>query len=267
VRRSRRLKARRPPQVDPHWYETFFEGDWLELAVGHDEHLTRVEVDFFVRQLGLNPGARILDLACGHGRHATELASRGFQVTGADISRPALEIARRRASEIGVAVEWLALDMRDLHVTSEFDAVCNFASAFGYYPREEDDRQVLERVARSLVPGGGFLIETMNAQWLVRNFSPRDERTLETGTHVLEERSYDPATSRSSATWTLTRTDGSHSEMRHSMRVYTCPELCGMLGDVGLQVDGIWGGVDGKAHSVDRRRLVVRARKPATNSG
>lgn len=262
MRRSRRLKARRPPEVDPHWYETFFEEDWLELAVGHDEELTRAEVSFLVNQLGLAPGARVLDLACGHGRHATELAARGFRVTGADISQPALEIARGRAAQNGVHVDWRVLDMRNLDASSEFDAVCNFASAFGYYPREEEDRQVLERVARSLVPGGAFLMETMNAQWLVRNFSPRAESTLQNGTSVIEERSYDPATGRSSATWTLTRTDGRRSEMRHSMRVYSCPELCGMLADAGLQVDGMWGGVDGKEHTVDRRRLVLRARKP-----
>jgi 2-polyprenyl-3-methyl-5-hydroxy-6-metoxy-1,4-benzoquinol methylase len=262
LRRSRRLKARRPPEVEPHWYETFFEEAWVELAVGHDEELTRAEVDFIVDRLHLQPGARVLDLACGHGRHATELAGRGFRVTGADISQSVLNVARERAGARGLDARWLALDMRDLDARSEFDGVFNFASAFGYYPREEDDRQVLERVARSLVPGGRFLMETMNAQWLLRNFTPRAERTLESGTHVLEERSYDKETSRSSATWILTRPDGSKSEMRHSMRVYTSPELCGMLGDAGLGVDGIWGGVDGSEHTVDRRRLLIRARKP-----
>jgi len=89
LRVRRKLKARRPPEVDPRWYETFFEGDWLELAVNHDERQTRAEVDFMVERLHLEPGARVLDLACGHGRHAIELADRGFRVTGADISAPA----------------------------------------------------------------------------------------------------------------------------------------------------------------------------------
>lgn len=264
---SRRLKPRRPPEVDPHWYETFFEGDWLELAVGHDERLTRAEVDFLVEKLELAPGARVLDLACGHGRHVTELAARGFRVTGVDISAPALAIARDRAAEMGLEADLVRLDMRDLHVDGEFDGVCNFASAFGYHPREQDDQEVLRRVARCLVGGGRFLIETMNAQWLLRNFAPRAERTLDSGTRVVEKRSYDPATGRSSATWILTRPDGGRSEMRHSMRIYTCPELCELLARAGLEVDGVWGGVDGRAHGVERRRLVIRARKPGGGRG
>ncbi len=263
MRLPRRFRARSAPEVDPHWYETFFEDDWLELAVNHDERLTQAEVDFLVERLHLEPGAHVLDLACGHGRHAIELADRGFRVTGADISEQALAVARERAVQRGVTVDLVRLDMRDLDADSEFSAVCNFASAFGYYPREEDDREVLRRVARCLVPGGHFLIETMNAQWLTRNFEPRGRRALENGTVVVEERSYDVTTSRSSATWTLTRTDGTRREMRHSMRIYTCPELCGMLAEAGLEVDGIWGGVDGADHGIDRRRLIVRARKPA----
>jgi SAM-dependent methyltransferase len=257
----RRLKARRPPEVDPHWYETFFGDDWLELATGHDEGLTRAEVEFLVGQLGLAPGARVLDLACGHGRHAVELSARGLRVTGADISEPLLGLARERAAQRGVELDLVRLDMRDLDARDEFDAVCNFASAFGYYPTEEDDSEVLRRVARSLVPGGGFLIDTMNDQWLVRNFAPRAQRTLENGTVVLEERSFDAATRRSSGTWTLRRRDGTRSVMRHSMRIYTCPELCAMLSDAGLAVDGVWGGVDGSPLGPDRRRLVIRARR------
>lgn len=261
MRISRRLGARRTPQVDPRWYETFFEDDWLELAVDHDERLTRAEVDFLVERLGLEPGSRVLDLACGQGRHAVELAARGFRVTGADISQPALTVARERAAACGVEVELVRLDMRALDAVSEFSAVCNFATAFGYYPHEKEDLEVLRRVARSLASGGGFLIDTMNRQWLARNFEPRARRTLENGTVVVEERNYDASTSRSSATWTLTRSDGARSELRHSMRIYTCAELCGMLAEAGLEVDGVWGGVDGAEHSIDRRRLIVRARK------
>lgn len=256
-----RFRAKPEPAVDPRWYETFFGEDWLELASEHDAELTRSEVGFLERRLGLEPGARILDLACGQGRHAIELAARGFRVTGVDISQPSLEVARRRAEERGLTVEFERLDMRDLDADSQFAAVCNFSSSFGYLPREEDDLAVLMRVARALEPGGHLLIETINAQWLERNFRPRARRKLRTGTVLTEERRYDRATGRSSATWSVVRKDGSRSELRHSMRVYTCPELCGMFGRVGLTVDGLWGGVDGSSPGVDRPRLVLRGRK------
>src|SRR5688572_13874325 len=164
----RRSVARKRPEVDPRWYETFFEDDWLELAVDHDEQLTRTEVDFLVHRLGLAPGARVLDLACGHGRHAVALAERGMRVTGVDISASVLAVARERGVRRGVELDLVRADMRELDADREFDAVCNFASAFGYHPTEEDDLEVLRRVGRALVPGGHLLIETMNGQWLVR---------------------------------------------------------------------------------------------------
>ena len=185
----------------------------------------------------------------------------GFHVTGLDISAGSLAIARESAAERGVRLDLQQLDMRELGAQSEFDAVCNFSSSFGYLPREEDDLEVLTRVTRALSPGGQFLLETMNASWLERNFQPRAKRRLPNGTLVTEERSYDRATSRSSATWSMVRKDGSRSELRHSMRIYTCPELCGMFARAGLTVDGMWGGVDGSDPGVDRRRLVLRGRK------
>ena len=249
-------------EADPRWYETFFDRDWLAIAVGQDDEHNRAEVAFFVDRLGLEPRARVLDLACGHGRHAVELAARGFRVTGIDISEPSLAIARERAAERHAEIELAQLDMRELASESEYDAVLNLHSAFGYFPSGEEDLHVLERIACGLVRGGHFLIDTINGLWLARNFQPRGWRTLEDGTVMTEDRAYDPITGRSSAVWTLIRTDGSRSELRHSVRVYTCPELCRMLGQVGLEADGVWGGVDGSEYGLDARRLIVRARKP-----
>jgi len=256
-----RRSSEKAPEVDPRWYETFFGRDFLELAADHDEQLTRAEVAFLEDKLRLERGARVLDLACGHGRHAVELAARGFRMTGLDISEPSIAVARERAARRGVDLDLMQLDMRDLELDSQFSAAYNFCSAFGYFPREEEDQRLLERVRLALAPGGSFLIDTMNDQWLVRNFEPHARRKLANGTVLTEERSYNASTRRSSAIWTLRRTDGSRSELRHSMRIYSCPELCGMLGQAGLTVDGIWGGADGSKHGVDKRRSIVRARK------
>src|SRR5688500_20201661 len=106
-------------EVDPRWYEHFFGRDWLDVAIDDDERTTR-EVAFLEEQLRLAPGAAILDLACGHGRHAIELARRGYRVTGFDLSEPSLERAGRLADGARVDVEWVRGDMRDLPYQGRF---------------------------------------------------------------------------------------------------------------------------------------------------
>ncbi|MGI8946027.1 MAG: SAM-dependent methyltransferase [Thermoleophilaceae bacterium] len=266
MRLGRRPRGEGTPEVDPRWYETFFEGDWLTLAVDHDAELTLAEVRFILEKLEPPAGGRVLDLACGHGRHAIELAAEGFRVTGLDISEPALAVARKHAAARGAELELLALDMRELDREGAFDAVYNVSSAFGYHPDEQEDLAVLEGVARALVPGGRFLIDTMNGLWLARNFEPRARRKLNDGTVVSEQRHFDAVAGRSSATWRLRRPDGSTNELQHSMRIYTCPELHSLLRQAGLEPDGVWGGVDGSPYGLDRRRMIVRARRPTAQA-
>ncbi len=249
-------------EIDPRWYESFFEGDWLALADHPDEQRNRAEVDFLVEKLDLDPGARVLDMACGEGRHAIELAARGLRVTGIDISQPSIAVARERAEARGVEIDLVQMDMRELAAHAEFDAVFSFCSSFGFFPTDDEDLRLVKRAARALRGGGRLLIDTVNDLWLARCFQPRGWRTLDDGTVVLQHRNYDPRTRRSSAIWTLIRPDGGRSELRHSMRAYSCPELVRLLTQAGLEDNGVWGGTDGTDYSLDSRRLIVSGRKP-----
>ncbi len=248
-------------EVDPRWYESFFGRDWLVVADQADVRRDRAEVDFLVEQLCLEPGARVLDMACGQGRHAIELAARGFGVTGLDISEPSLAIARERADARGVAIEFVRQDMRELETESTFDAVLSLCSSFGFLPDDDEDARVVDRAARALRPGGRLVIDTVNDLWLARNFQPRGWQTLADGTVVTHDRRYDVRSRRSSAIWTLIRPNGSRSELRHSMRVYTCPELVRLMTQVGLEADGVWGDTDASDYGLDSRRLIVCGQK------
>src|SRR5499426_1351616 len=104
------------------WFTRFFDGDYVaELSEQKPPRQTRREVDFLLRSLRLPRGARILDVACGYGRHAAELSRRGFHVVGLDLSRPMLDEARRRFRE-GPRLRFMRGDMRRLGYAAEFDA-------------------------------------------------------------------------------------------------------------------------------------------------
>src|SRR5688572_27301301 len=116
--------------IDPSWYDGFFDREWLDLLApdlrGGDR--TEKEVAFVTERLALEPGAPILDLACGHGRHSLALARLDYAVTGVDLSEPSLVHARAAAEAEGLSAAFVRSDMREIGFDAEFDAVLNLWS-------------------------------------------------------------------------------------------------------------------------------------------
>ena len=249
--------------VDPGWFEGYFEREWLdEIALHISDERTQKEVDFILDKLELEPPARILDLACGHGRHSIELARRGFDVTGYDLSPRSLELAQAAAEQAGVGLKLVQGDMRHLPYVEQFDAVVNLFTAFGYFEQEEENEHVLGHVERALVPGGRFLIDTINLLGLARRFTPRIWEEREGGAVMLALHEFDFLKGRNNATWTFLHPDGTRTELRHSLRTYAPHELVSMLTRAGLEAVGLWGDFEGAELGFDSWRLIVRADKP-----
>jgi SAM-dependent methyltransferase len=248
--------------VDPRWYEDFFGDDWLGIATSRTfEEATAAQVDFVVDALELSAASRVLDLACGHGRHALELARRGYAVAGLDLSAPSLALARGAAARDRLEVAFNECDMRQIPYEDEFDAVINLFTAFGYFESDADDRRVLDGVARALRPGGGFLVDTIHPPWLYRHFEPRGWSELDDGTVFLEDRSLDLRRGRIDARWVGIRPDGTRSELWSSVRLYTLADLVEMLSAAGMELERACGGFDGSELGIDSRRMIVLARK------
>lgn len=130
---------------------------------------TRQEVDAVVEWLRLEPGMRVLDVGCGPGRHAHELASRGFRVHGIDISERFIEIARQSAPA-GATFE--RMDARSLRFEEEFDAaICLCQGAFGLMTADGEDVVVLEGIASALRPGGRLALSAFSSYFVVKYFS------------------------------------------------------------------------------------------------
>ena len=125
---------------------------WFYEPMLSDEH-NRAEAAEIVEILRLTAGASILAAPCGHGRIANLLASDGFNVTGVDLTQLFLDRARADAERLGVEVEYVQGDLRNLPVQGPFDAVVCWFTSFGYF-EDTDNRRVLEQFAGVLKPGG-----------------------------------------------------------------------------------------------------------------
>ena len=134
-----------------HWWRSYFDEDFYALysplLPAED---TRLEAETIVELLGLERGARVLDLGCGWGRHAIELARLGCSVVGLDQSAALLERGRALAREAGVEVEWVEGDMGSFDREGEFDAVLSLFSSLGYSGGDDEDVRVLASARAAL---------------------------------------------------------------------------------------------------------------------
>jgi len=243
------------------WYADFFDDDYLRIFASEllDER-TAAEVNGVVELLGLPPGARLLDLCCGHGRHAVPLARLGYRVTGLDLSRVLLT---RAAAAAGQPLALVEADMRRLpFADGSFDGVVNLFNAFGYLEDEAQDELVLGEVARVLAPGGRFLQELANREALVRGWRDSDVSRTGDGLLVLQERTLDLRASRDLVHYTLLHPDGRRTTRRHSVRLYTLTELAAMLDRAGLELEEVAGDLDGGPLELDSSFVVTLSARP-----
>lgn len=218
---------------------------------------TEREVERIWQLLDLQPGMEVLDLACGHGRIANQLAARGCVVTGLDVTSGFLDVARRDAAALGVSVAYVEGDMRSLPLTERFDRVINWFTAYGYFD-DDGNRAVLGEAYRALKPGGRLSIEHLNRDAVLRDLHPAFivERD---GNYMLDQSRYDVPSGRMYTERTIIR-DGQTKHMGFFVRLFTYPELATWLKQAGFAgVEGY--DAAGDALKLDSRRMIVVAQK------
>ncbi|HEU4537912.1 MAG TPA: methyltransferase domain-containing protein, partial [Polyangiaceae bacterium] len=216
------------------WWEELFDDDFLRAAQRPTDGQVATEVSFIEARLGLAKGATILDLACGHGRHAIELTRRGYQVVGFDLSLAMLAHAADEAEVARQKVNFLHGDMRELPFEDKFDGVYCWGTSFGFF-EEEKNLALLQKVYRALRPGGVFLLETIN-----RDFVAARQPSLVwyegDGCLCMDEAQVDFITSRLKVKRTIMLDDGRTREVDYSLRLYGLHELGKMMHEAGFRV-------------------------------
>ncbi|WP_435179709.1 SAM-dependent methyltransferase [Halorussus sp. AFM4] len=261
----------------PTWHEDpAFWGTFREYLFPPEKVAAAPEqVDRMLALLDLEPDARVLDLPCGVGRHAVELASRGFRVTGVDRTESYLDTARERAREADEGggsdgdghetgavrrnVEFLQGDMREFRRPRAFDAVVNAYTSFGYFEDRADDERTARNFYESLKPGGRLLLSLTSKEVLAGKFERRtwDERD---GAYVLEEHRVTDDWNRMENRWIVIE-DGEEREFTVSHRLYSAYELTQLLAGVGFETVDVYGDLDGSAYDENAERLVAVAAK------
>jgi len=241
------------------WWKKYFSEDYLKLY-RHDEGESSHEVSAVIRMLQLEGGQRVLDLACGFGRHSVILAQKGFDVTGYDLSDSFLRKAKEIADSLMVGMDIRQGDMREIPYTEEFDAVINMFTAFGFFDREDEDLEVLKGVYKALKPGGQFLMDVINREYALADLIQR-RWANENSSYLLEERFFDYFNSRLELTNRLILSSGEVKVANYSIRLYTLTEMLEMFNKAKLVLTDVYGNFDGELYSAKSPRMILVASK------
>ncbi len=203
--------------MNPKWYKELFE----EMGIEYEDYPftknTENEVNWMIKEYLTNPEMKILDVGCGTGRHAINLATKDYKnITAIDLSPSMIGAAKEVARKKNVQVDFRVCDARELPFEDEFDAAtCLCEGAFSLLENDTENYKVLSTIHKSLKKKGVFILTTLN---------------------LFREGKFDPMTCRMETEMEIINKDGQKKILKCSDRSYSFPELKWVLEQYGFEV-------------------------------
>lgn len=225
------------------WYESLFEN----YARKYDQECfvqgTAGECDFIEQEINRDASLKIIDVGCGTGRHAIELAKRGYMVTGVDLSESQIKRAREKAEEAGVAIDFQIQDARALSFDGEFDlAIMLCEGGFSLMETDEMNFAILRSATKALKSKGKFIFTTLNGLFpLFHSVNDFYTSAQKEGQSQCKECSFDLMTFRDHNTAVFEDDSGNKKELKCNQRYYVPSEIPWLLKSLGYKKIEIFG--------------------------
>jgi len=234
------------------WYEELFDNYSETYDKESFTQGTIGEVDFIEQEINFDKSKRILDIGCGTGRHAIELAKRGYQVVGVDLSESQLNRAKQKAKAAGVNIDFIQKDARELNFENEFELVIMICEgAFSLMETDEMNFAILQGATRALKSNGKFIFTTLNALFPLYH-SVKDFLNLNSGETVTNELTFDLMTFREHSTMSTPDDSGNIKVLTCNERYYAPSEITWLLKSLGFKKVDIYGSTLGKFSRDDK---------------
>lgn len=242
--------------MEKEWFAEWFDSPYYHvLYKKHDDQDAQKALDILLSALHLHAGARVLDLACGKGRHARYLAEKGYDVTGLDISMQSIQFASAFEHD---RLAFYQHDMRLPFRINYFDAVVNFFTSFGYFDNDADHKKSLVNIAKELKPNGLLLLDYFNSDWVRAHIIPAETKEIDgiqfrmtkwvDENHVFKKVEFE--------------TGGQSYAFQERVRLFTLDDFRNLLEASGLHIKEVYGGYQLENYDpVQSQRLIIIAHK------
>ncbi len=255
------------------WWKTVFDKKYLDTYIDtYPPELTEKQVKFLIRELKLTKTKKILDLACGFGRHAIPLSKLGYNITGVDYSKYFIKKATGAAKKVGAKVKFLQKDIRKLNFKNEFNVIYCMFTSFGYFESEGEHLKTLKNVYRGLKNGGEFLLDLPNLRAIEKQV--KSYRRLRDGTlqKIFRQESSNDLKVKITSTFNprgktmsmkVEWVDENDRKKSYTTKVhlFSEPEIAELLLKAGFKILGVLGDFKGAKFNPKSPRMIVLARK------
>lgn len=223
------------------WYEELFENYAQTYETEVFTKGTIGEIDFIENEIKKDKSKKILDIGCGTGRHSIELAKRGYNVTGIDLSECMLEMAKQKAKVAKVKVEFIKADARYLKFEKEFDlALILCEGGFSLMETDEMNYMILQSASRSLKDNGKLILTTLNGLFPLYH-SVKDFINSNSVDGKSQDNTFDLMTFRDKSIIEITDDDGNTKKIKANERYYVPSEMTWLLKSLGFKKVDIYG--------------------------
>ena len=235
---------------DDTWFASWFDTPYYHILYkDRDYEEAQLFMDNITAYLNLPDDSKILDLACGKGRHSIYLSKLGYDVTGADLSENSIAEASKFESD---NLHFVVHDMRE-PMNEKFDAIFNLFTSFGYFDDDADNIRTLKSICASLSEYGFGVIDFMNVGRVIKNLVPEETKTVEgidfhikryhLDNHIFKE---------------ITFTDkGKNFHFTEKVQALTLSDFEQMMDEAGINLLDVFGDYKLRKYNSESERLIM----------
>jgi 2-polyprenyl-3-methyl-5-hydroxy-6-metoxy-1,4-benzoquinol methylase len=241
------------------WFKEWFASEeYLNVYKHRDTGDAKSIISLILKNVSIPNKAKILDAACGAGRHAIALAQKGYKVTAFDLSEPLINKAKTLSNELNLNINFFNADLRTVDFKERFSLILNLFTSFGYFENDEENFRFLTESKKWLLPKGYFILDYLNMNYIIENHVPQSVKAME-NKKVIENRRFNKGRIEKE----IIIHNGSKVETyNESVKLYSFNQIAEAAQNAGLTINKIFG--DYKGNEFDEElseRLIIIFKK------